>query len=72
MMIVNLEKIYDKNIWIVEDHNEVLLSWSKYRRAVDSSPILLTLDHHTDTHAPFARKIIMPNTKFDLDLQKNS
>lgn len=38
---------------IVESHHEVLEHWAQYRRALPQAPRLLTLDHHTDTSAPF-------------------
>lgn len=38
---------------IVESHHHVLKSWAYYRSTLDVAPRLLTLDHHTDTSAPF-------------------
>lgn len=38
---------------IVESHHEVLEHWANYRRSLMQAPRLLTLDHHTDTSAPF-------------------
>ena len=38
---------------IVESHHHVLRSWASYRNALGFAPRLLTLDHHTDTSAPF-------------------
>lgn len=38
---------------IVESHHHVLLAWAQYRNRLECAPRLLTLDHHTDTSAPF-------------------
>ncbi len=43
-------KIREKNIFICEDHHQVLQFWHAYK---DSCPYLLTFDHHTDLHLAF-------------------
>ena len=42
---------------IVESHHRVLSSWAEYRKALARAPRLLTLDHHTDTSAPFRNRL---------------
>ncbi len=38
---------------IVESHHHVLRAWAEYRVKLNTAPRLITLDHHTDTSAPF-------------------
>jgi UPF0489 domain len=38
---------------VVESHHQVLSVWAEYRRKCERAPVLLTLDHHTDTSLPF-------------------
>lgn len=38
---------------IVESHHHVLRAWAAYRAQLPKAPRLFTLDHHTDTSAPF-------------------
>lgn len=45
----------DLNFFVVESHQEVLRYWADFRKAFESPPRLLTLDHHTDTSKPFRR-----------------
>lgn len=47
------ESISEKDIWIVEKHNEVLYPWSVCRRNTDMPLDLITMDYHTDTHEAF-------------------
>lgn len=42
-----------KDVYIVESHQSVLEPWAEIRRSLTVAPALLTLDHHTDTNAPF-------------------
>jgi hypothetical protein len=42
-----------KDVYIVESHHHVLQGWAEVRRSQGSALALLTLDHHTDTKAPF-------------------
>lgn len=44
-----------KDVYIVKSHHHVLQSWAEIRRSLPAAPILLTLDHHTDTYEPFFR-----------------
>lgn len=45
--------IGDKLVYIVESHQSVLEPWAEIRRSRPTAPALITLDHHTDTNAPF-------------------
>jgi hypothetical protein len=38
---------------VVQSHHQVLSIWAEYRRERERAPILITLDHHTDTSLPF-------------------
>jgi hypothetical protein len=38
---------------VVKNHHEVLEHWADYRRRRPQAPLLLTLDHHTDTSPAF-------------------
>lgn len=42
-----------KNMKVVQSHHQVLSIWADYRRRRERAPILITLDHHTDTSLPF-------------------
>ncbi len=42
-----------KNMKVVKSHHQVLSIWAEYRRRQERAPVLLTLDHHTDTSLPF-------------------
>ncbi|WP_443659381.1 UPF0489 family protein [Clostridium algidicarnis] len=52
-MLCERISIEGKNIYIVEDHHHVLEAWAEYRKKVNLAPMLITLDHHTDTHSAF-------------------
>lgn len=54
--------IGNKEIYIVENHHEVLVPWALYRRRVDKAPILITLDHHIDTEDAFYKASHNPQT----------
>lgn len=45
--------INNKEIYISEQHHHVLLPWAECRETLLKAPILVTLDHHTDTHSAF-------------------
>lgn len=45
--------INNKKIYIVEQHHHALLPWAKYRKTLLKAPILISLDHHTDTRSAF-------------------
>jgi hypothetical protein len=49
--------IAGKDVYIVESHHHVLQSWADLRRSLTAAPVLLTLDHHTDTYEPFYRHL---------------
>lgn len=42
-----------KDVYVVKSHHHVLQGWAEVRRIHGTAPALLTLDHHTDTKAPF-------------------
>lgn len=45
--------INNKQIFIEEGHQHVLQHWIEYNRQTSSSPIVITLDYHTDTKTAF-------------------
>lgn len=45
--------INNKEIYIVEQHHHALLPWAEYRKSHLKAPILMSLDHHTDTRSAF-------------------
>lgn len=45
----------DKQIYIVENHHEVLLPWAKYALEHNEAPVLITFDHHMDTRSAYNR-----------------
>lgn len=47
--------IKSKKIYVFESHHYALLPWAKLRDTLSEAPILLSLDHHTDTRNPFSR-----------------
>ncbi len=51
--LFRVERIENKEIYIVEKHHQVLLPWTQLRRKIKEPPFLLTFDHHTDTHDAF-------------------
>lgn len=64
----SLEKIIDKDVFIVDSHQDVLLPWSIIRRRHQKSLNLITLDHHTDTVRAFRNYIFhtVHKNKFDI------
>ncbi len=44
-----------KPIYIVEKHNHAFYYWAKIRAELGATPLLLTLDFHTDTDAGFRK-----------------
>lgn len=53
--IVTEKTIGGKKIYIVENHHEVIIPWAEYASNTNTSPILLTFDHHIDTRTAFIR-----------------
>ena len=45
--------IAGKNVSIVPSHEQALVAWADTRRRLDHAPLLLSFDHHTDTHRAF-------------------
>lgn len=52
-MLYEKISVEGKNIYIVQEHHHVLEAWAEYRKKVKTAPVLITLDHHTDTHSAF-------------------
>lgn len=49
-------RVYGRQrVSVVEDHEVALIPWAEVRRGMKRAPILLTLDHHTDTLPAFNR-----------------
>ena len=46
-------EIRGKTVYIFEHHNIALTAWADVKTTHDEELILLTLDHHTDTHEAF-------------------
>lgn len=53
--LFKLEEIAGKKVYVVDDHHKALAPWALVRRQLDPPPILITLDHHTDTYEAFLR-----------------
>lgn len=49
------QRIGNKDVFIVTNHNDVMLPWAAIRRHLAAPPLLLTLDHHTDMHLAFTQ-----------------
>ena len=52
-MNITILKIEGKNIYLAENHHEVILAWAEERKKLETLPSILTLDHHTDTLPAF-------------------
>lgn len=63
-------EINKKEIFICDNHNEVLFLWEKYRLI---KPYIVSFDHHTDTHTAFQYKVyhdrLSSNDKLIYDLK---
>ncbi len=46
--------VNNKKIFICEEHHHVLYFWEKYK---ESTPSLISFDHHTDTHLAFTNHL---------------
>ena len=55
-----------KQLFICESHNHVLLPWAMVRKKRDNL-LLLTFDHHTDTHDAFSNYLYYHDDKEKLD-----
>lgn len=42
-----------KDIYVVDHHHKALAAWALVRRSLGTTPNLITIDHHTDTHEAF-------------------
>lgn len=58
---ISYECINQKPIYIFESHHYALIPWCKLRQKLEQSPILISLDHHTDTHEPFLHECLKEN-----------
>jgi hypothetical protein len=54
-MLYSKKLLRDKPIYVVPYHNYVICAWAEIRRELDRPSLLLSLDHHTDTHPAFVR-----------------
>lgn len=59
-----------KNMKVVQSHHQVLSIWAEYRQRRERAPILITLDHHTDTSLPF-RNYLKQKYPNDINLQED-
>lgn len=50
---MNVEVISGKKAFVVTKHHFVLQAWAELRQTLPTAPILITLDHHTDTAPAF-------------------
>lgn len=50
-------QIEGKQVFVVDDHEFALVAWAKIRRTAAKAPLLISLDHHTDTHLAFRQEI---------------
>ena len=53
MIPLEQRNINGKNIYIVESHHFAMMPWANLRAQMDIAPLLVSFDHHTDTHDPF-------------------
>ena len=51
---MEFKTVNSKEIFICENHNQVLRLWEKYKSV---KPYILSFDHHTDTHRAFQHKV---------------
>jgi hypothetical protein len=42
-------------VFVVNEHNQVIEAWAVIRGRSEKSPVLISLDHHTDCHEAFLR-----------------
>lgn len=45
--------IGNKAVYIFEDHHSALIPWAELRAKLNTTPLLVSFDYHTDTHRPF-------------------
>lgn len=60
--------------FVVDTHQKALKYWAEYRQSLEIPPRLLTLDHHTDTSAPFRKylKNILGVNHSDTETQRQT
>ena len=46
-------RIGSKDVYVVEEHNHAFEAWAAIRSGLAQAPILISLDHHTDSHTGF-------------------
>jgi hypothetical protein len=54
---LTVQEISGKKVYIVMKHQAVLEAWADIRKTLSKAPILITLDHHTDTILAFNRHL---------------
>ena len=59
--------VCEKNIYIVDVHNEVLVPWAVERNKLTDAPNLITFDTHTDTHHAFLRRAGLDSGNYDFN-----
>jgi hypothetical protein len=60
----------DKFLYHFEDHGTAILPWAEMVESLGSPPLLLTLDHHTDTNSAWLRSLFTQVGR-DLDLMES-
>jgi hypothetical protein len=53
--MIDKKTIAGKNVYIFESHEMAFAAWGEIANELKEAPILLTLDHHTDTHEAFLK-----------------
>jgi hypothetical protein len=56
-------EIHGKPVYIFDSHNVALAAWAEIKASHDEELLLLTFDHHTDTHDAFVRYACLKNGK---------
>lgn len=69
MKNIEYMRIKNKDIYIFRDHHYALLPWASIRNQLSQAPILVSFDHHTDTHSPFLH-FCAPGPKYKYNEKK--
>lgn len=67
-----LKEIKGKQVFVVDDHHKALAAWVLVRRTLEKPPVLISLDHHTDTLEAFSRRSAGPDTMYVSDPKKRA
>lgn len=62
--------INGKSVFVFESHETALLPWAEYRRSLSKPPLLLTLDHHTDTREAFTNELSRDEQIREMDVEQ--